>query len=242
MAWHICQVWWYETAKQSRALHFPAFFFFLSLEDKSHIPRSSFPPGTSVKSAPKFLAHVKLLGRTKASSHMGDWVGDIWQKQRRGNDSISYQGFRCLLFPCSLNKDEKASDLQLSILSCFISGFKFYFCIKWRTSDCTIVWGFYLPWPECLSMGLSLAGSKLLIELRHTDYRAQWATQCSRAGRAWSQTTSPSSPSCKNHKSNELQKCFWQDILQRTLKKLAWSHLKVNLKIPMLVSAKFCKI
>lgn len=129
---------------------------------------------------------------------MGDWEGGRWQEQRRGNDSISYHGVRCLLFPCSSNKDGKTSDLQLNILNGFISGFKFYFYIQWRTSDWAIVWGFYLPWPECLSMGLSLAGSKLLIELRHTDCRTRWAMQCSRAGRARSQTTSPSSPSCKN--------------------------------------------
>lgn len=56
--------------KIAQSTTFPCLFF-LSLEDRSHIPRSYFPPGTSVKSAPKFLAHVSYWERPR---HLLTWV------------------------------------------------------------------------------------------------------------------------------------------------------------------------
>lgn len=183
---------------QNSSEHYTPLPVFSQLRRQESYTMILFPSWEKCLKCSKILGTGKLLGETKGSSHMCDWVGNRWQKERRGNDSSSYQGVRCLLFLCSLNKDGKAPDLQLNILNCFIRGFKFYFYVRWRTSDWTIVWGFYLPWPECLSMGLSLAGSKLLIELRHTDCGTRWAMQRSRAGRAKSHHTAAPAAKTKN--------------------------------------------
>lgn len=58
--------------KRAQSTTFPCLFF-LSLEDKSHIRISYFLPGTSVKSALKFLAHISYWERPRHLTWVTDW-------------------------------------------------------------------------------------------------------------------------------------------------------------------------
>lgn len=70
------------------------------------------------------MAHVSYWENPR---HLLTWVTEWGTDGRNKGEAKTALATKGL--DVSLNKGGKASDLQLNILNCFISGFKFYFYI-----------------------------------------------------------------------------------------------------------------